>query len=525
MQGVWSRKSQVRSAVVAVVVVTTGLLGAPAQAHTGRYTPGAPGIGDPYFPLAGNGGYDVRHYDLQVRYDPPTDVLTGTATISARATQNLSRFDLDFVGMRLRSLTVNGKPATWMRNGQELVVTPARGIPKHSVFRVVARYDGVPVPFVIHITPTFSIPSGFLHTDDGAVIAGQPDVAASWFPVNDHPLDKATYDFTITAPAGLQVLANGRQVGHPSTRGNWTTHRWRAPDPMASYLATMAIGKFDVRSYRTNSGLRVVDAVDPDLTAEETAIANGSLGRQGEIVDYLSSVFGRYPWRDLGGIVPDYPDLFFALETQTRPVYSRYFFTDPVAGDLVVVHELAHQWYGDSVALARWQDIWLNEGFATYAEWLWLGHDGIAPTQQVAQDVYDSIPADDPFWDLVIGDPGPVQLFDNPVYLRGGMTLEALRRTVGDRAFFTILRSWATRNANGHGTTPEFIALAERVSGRQLDALFDTWLFSPGKPTTLGQASAAAAAVAAPTTETTTASASKKLVERMRQLGKRPALK
>ena len=129
MQGLWSRKSQVRSAVVAVVVVTTGLLGAPAQAETGRYTPGAPGIGDPYFPLAGNGGYDVRHYDLRVRYDPPTDVLTGTATISARATQNLSRFDLDFVGMRLRSLTVNGRPASWMRNGQELVVTPARGIP------------------------------------------------------------------------------------------------------------------------------------------------------------------------------------------------------------------------------------------------------------------------------------------------------------------------------------------------------------------------------------------------------------
>lgn len=298
---------------------------------------------------------------------------------------------------------------------------------------------------------------------------------------------------------------------------------------MASYLATMAIGKFDVRKYRTASGLRVVDAVDPDLTAEETAIANGSLARQGEIVDYLGSVFGRYPWRDLGGIVSDYPDLFFALETQTRPVYSRYFFTDPIAGDGVVVHELAHQWYGDSVALARWQDIWLNEGFATYSEWLWLGHDGIAPTQQVAQDVYDGIPADDPFWDLVIGDPGPVQLFDNPVYQRGGLTLEALRRTVGDRAFFTTLRRWATKNANGHGTTPEFVALAERMSGRQLDALFEAWLFSSGKPATSGQAAAATTAAGAGTAAPVTARASKELVRRLlrahQHRDKRPALK
>jgi Peptidase family M1 domain len=214
------------------------------------------------------------------------------------------------------------------------------------------------------------------------------------------------------------------------------------------------------------------------------ATAEASFARQPEIIDFESSVFGPYPFSAAGGIVDDV-DVGFALENQTRPIYSKLFFTDPVSGDFVVVHELAHQWYGDSLAVARWQHIWLNEGFATYAEWLWAEREGFATVQQIFDDLY-SIPAEDEFWSLTIGDPGPESLFAFPVYGRGAMTLQQLRLVVGDDDFFRILRRWATSRRGGNVTTPQFIQLAERISGQQLDALFDAWLFTGEKPALLG---------------------------------------
>ena len=246
-------------------------------------------------------------------------------------------------------------------------------------------------------------------TPDGATVAGQPEVAAGWFPVNDHPLDKAAYSFDVTVPTGYEVVANGF-LKDTDTRGGMTTYEWDAREPMASYLATIDIGQWDVDTWRTESGLPVYDAVDSAITGGLREVIDSSLSRQGEILDVLAERFGPYPFSTVGAIVDNQDDLFFALETQTRPVYSKYFWFDgegnPTNGDFVVVHELAHQWFGDDVALARWQDIWLNEGFATYAEWLWAEYEGFATPQETFQATYDGIPADDPFWDLVIGDPG-----------------------------------------------------------------------------------------------------------------------
>jgi aminopeptidase N len=481
--------------LLAMTLLVTAL--APAGASTGsgggggRFRPGAPGVGDAYFPLYGNGGYDVRHYLLKVSYDPPTDRLVGVATISARATQDLSRFNLDFVGLAVRSITVDGRPATWSRTEHELTVTPAHGLWKGRRFTVVVRYDGVPVTQQLVLGPGFTIEAGFIHTDDGAIVAGQPEVAASWFPVNDHPIDKASYTFVVTAPADLQVVANGRLLGrkrHGATR----TWRWDAPEPMASYLATVDIGRFDTHRYRTGDGLWMYDALDPDLFSQPATgdpgspsfgeIAQGSLARQEEILHFLEHRFSRYPFSTGGGIVDDYDNLLFALETQTRPVYSKYFFTSPASGDSVVVHELAHQWFGDSVALAAWKHIWLNEGFAQYAEWMWAEEEGLGTAQEQFDAVYQGIPAGDPFWSVVIGDPGPELLFDNAVYFRGAMAVHALRTEVGDRDFFRILHAWTTRKAGGNGTIPQFIRLAERISGQQLDDLFRVWLFTGSKP-------------------------------------------
>jgi aminopeptidase N len=521
-----------RTAIAAAVFAAATLLTtAPAPAGeaggTGRCHAGAPGVGDDYYPLYGNGGYDVRHYLLKVSYDPPTDRLAGVATISSRATENLCRFNLDFQGMTVRSVLVDGRRARWTRSADhELTVTPRHPLRKGERFTTVVRYDGVPRTQQIIVGPDFSIEAGFMHTDDGAVVAGQPEVAANWFPVNDHPTDKAAYTFVVTVPAGLEAVANGRLVGH-RTHGRSSTWVWNAREPMASYLATATIGQFDLRRYRTPDGLRMYDAFDPDLFGEAVdpqdpasptfgEIAQGSLDRQGEVLHFLESQFGPYPFSTGGGVVDDYDNLRFALENQTRSIYSKFFFTNPVRGDSVVVHENAHQWFGDSVALAEWKHIWLNEGFATYAEWLWSEDQGLGTTQEIFDATYNGIPADDPFWDVVIGDPGVELLFHDAVYVRGAMTLQTLRNQVGDRDFFRILRAWAARKAGGNGTTAQFVALAERLSGQQLDELFSTWLFTAGKP-----ALAPAAAAAATADRTPPAAAS--LLERMSKGGLRSA--
>ena len=457
--------------VVAALTVTTGPAAAIANRahHRPRsFHPGAPGIGDRYFPRYGNGGYDVAHYGLDVRYDPSSDRLTGVATIRARATENLSRFDLDLKGLVVRSVTVDRRGAAWVRFGDELVITPQRGLRARARFTVTVRYDGVP-------TNSGLSGGGFFHTDDGAIVAGEPEVAATWFPVNDHPLDKASYTFRVTVPNGLGVVANGLPAGQ-STRNGWTTHLWQARAEMASYLATIDIGKWNVRTYRTRSGLPIIDAVDPDVGAT----ADASLAREGEMLDVLQQAFGRYPFETAGAIVDDLP-LAYALETQTRPLIPGYLFTLKL-GDIFLVHELAHQWFGDNVAVARWQDIWLNEGFATYAEWLWTEHIGAKTVRQSFEEAYALIPPTDSFWRLDIGDPGPLHLFDPPVYNRGAMTLEALRFKVGDTAFFHILRAWAATRSGGNGTTPQFIALAERISHQPLGELFHVWLSTPVKP-------------------------------------------
>jgi aminopeptidase N len=464
------------------------LCGAPAAALAGAdddddgrpaCVAGSPGVGDSYYPGYGNGGYDVRAYDLEVDYDPATERLDGEADIEATATADLCSLNLDLVGLDVERVEVDGRRARWVRFGQELVVTPRRPLREGRRFEVEVRYGGVPQEFVL---PGTIARTGFMTTPDGANVVGQPEVAAAWFPVNDHPLDKATYDFEVTVPDGYEVVANGflRDVDHG--RGS-TTWEWEAREPMASYLATIDIGQWDVRRWTTSSGIPVYDAVDSAITGPLRASIDWSLARQGEILDVLGEAFGPYPFSTVGAIVDNQDDLFFALETQTRPVYSKLFWAGgQLGGDAVVVHELAHQWFGDDVALGRWQDIWLNEGFATYAEWLWAEHEGFGTPREALETLHAEIPADDPIWSVVIGDPGVANLFDNAVYVRGAMTLQALRDEVGDDRFWRIIRTWAADHSGGNVTTPEFIALAEQVAGRELDDLFATWLFTAGKP-------------------------------------------
>ncbi|WBB79241.1 M1 family metallopeptidase [Micromonospora sp. WMMD882] len=445
-------------------------LSTTASPNVRRFSPGQPGVGDPYFPTYGNGGYDVREYAVKVRYDPASDLLSGVVGLRATATADLSRFNLDLAGLTVRAVTVDGEPATHARDGDELTVTPAAGLPAGNGFAVEIRYDGKPTPLDNALLGA----GGFRHTPDGAVALGQPESASSWFPVNDHPSDKATYDIEVTVPDGVTALSNGAPVGRSSS-GGWTTWRWAERTPMASYLSTLVIGDYRV-STGEHRGRPVVTAVSERLPK---GAADASMAATVEVADYLESVFGPYPSGAYGGVVISDNRITYALETQSRPVYSAGFFR---AGEntSVVAHELAHQWFGNSVSITRWQDIWLNEGLATYAEWLWVEHRGGKTAQRSFDDAYAGSPAG--VWRTPPGDPGVAELFGDSVYQRGAMTVHALRVTIGDDAFFRFLRTWATEKRDGNATTDEFVATAEQVSGRQLDDLFDAWLFGAERP-------------------------------------------
>jgi aminopeptidase N len=451
--------------------IATTLLTATASAAPAA---GAPGVGDPYYPYAGNGGYDVSHYDVRLTYQPATDELSGTTTILAKATQDLSRFDLDF-GLHVNSVLVNNVPATFHadpnENG-ELVVTPAKALNKNQSLTVVVNYADTPSKVVIDGYTAWK------KTPDGALAVDEPQNSQWWFPANDHPTDKATYDISVEVPDNVSALSNGTLVRTTKQRAGWTRWNWRSTQPQATYLATLEVGAFEVNQSTTPDGKPFVTAYDP-AAGESVDAAKASVERTPEIDAFLATQFGPYPFEAQGGVVST--GLNFALEAQTRPVYGASFFRSG-SNTSVVAHENAHQWFGDAVSLGRWSDIWLNEGFASYAEYLWSEHEGEGTPAELAQYVYDSHPADDALWQVLPGDPGVANQFDDAVYDRGALTLQALRTAVGDDAFFTILKTWVAQHKGGDARIQQFIALAEQVSGKPLQDLFTTWLFTKGKP-------------------------------------------
>jgi len=493
------RRTGVSSGLTIALVVVGLVAGCSAVAAAARYTAGAAGAGDAYFPFAGNGGYDVAHYDLDLTYTPPDPTpaplvgeLAGVATIDLVATQDLDRFNLDLRGMDVQAVTIGGTPAAevpvpvpgatvedaayWQVQDDgarvwELTVQPRPKIKKGQSTQVVVTYGGA----TTRPTDIEGALYGWVTTRDGAMVVGEPDGSMTWYPVSDHPTDKATYDFEITVPEGKVAVANGLPAGGPITENGWTTWFWAAPDAQASYLTTASVGDYELRVGATPDGLPIIDAVDDALTPANSATTDASLALQADMIDFLEDAFVPYPFNSFGSIVDD-DTVGYALETQTRPVYSR------VARESTVVHELAHQWFGNAVSPERWQDIWLNEGWATYVEWLWSEHTG-GDSAQVNFDAIMAIPADDPFWDLVIADPGPLGLFLSGIYDRGAATLHALRIKIGDDAFYAGAREWLERFDDATGTTEDFESVYEEVSGQDLGSFFDVWVRTPTKPT------------------------------------------
>jgi hypothetical protein len=459
------------------------------------YTPGARTLGDSLFTTIGNGGYDATHYDLDLSY---TSVLVGqlrgVATIDATATQNLSEFSLDFQSFAVSRVAVDGRLAAFEFDyeGSKLIVTPPAGIKDGTAFTVQVSYRGVPA---LVIDPDGSSEGWVADPAYGATALGEPMGSQGWFPCNNIPTDKATYDISVTTASDFQSVSNGvlesqtsDDAGTARTDDDTTTYDWVSERPMASYLATVSIGRFDT------SGSDLSDPARPLYIYVDRSFTNGPAmiaeqQRVPGILDFYADYYGvPYPFEAAGGIVPR-TDVGYALETQTKPTYA----TGSTDGDpgpdiATIAHENAHQWFGNLVTLARWRDIWLNEGITEFSSWVWAQEeDGGPTTAQLFDDFYANLP--DGAWSVAPADPltaGDIFDFD-AMYVRGAATMAAIRQVFGDTpylgedAFRAMMRSWLTDHAFGNVTTEQFVELvkaADPTRAARWSEFLDQWLYT-----------------------------------------------
>ncbi|GAA4551134.1 M1 family metallopeptidase [Amycolatopsis samaneae] len=450
-----------RSSLTAGAVLACMMLGV-SVASAGV---GSDGIGDPYWPQDGNGGYRVSDYDVKVGYDPAKpDELTGDTTVSATATEALDRFDLDFTrAFDISSVTVNGTAVQgFSRAGEhELVVTPSRQIPRGARFDVRVVYSGT------------NSGAWFKPETGGMLLVGEPHSATRWYPSNDHPSDKATFRLTATVPEGWTVVGNGRQ-GPITTEGGKTTFRWHEDKPLATWTAVLAIAKFTMVRAALSNGTPVISAYAPG--AEAAARKYGD--RVPEIIDFLSTRFGKYPFSSAGGIYFN-EKIGMGLETQSRPIYPGTDLPDVVPE--LIVHEQAHQWFGDNVTGKQWRDICVAECFASYATWMWYEAKEGKDLDAKYRDIVAANRDKPEFWHIPLYDPG-AERYLSAVYRTGPLMLHALRRTVGDDAFDRTLHAWQQQHAGGNASWPEFEALAQHISGRDLRGFFQAWTRSTTIP-------------------------------------------
>ncbi|NPC43448.1 M1 family metallopeptidase [Nocardioides sp. zg-1230] len=460
------------AALATVLAAGLGVgVGSTTTAHAAAApVDGASGIGDPYWPLDGNGGIDVTSYEIRNRYAFASKGLSGRTRVELTATSDLRSFSLDFL-LDVSKVTVDGAPAQFTKTDgdHELRITPAGPLAAGTDHAVVVTYDDYPADH------SYAGEFNWLANRREVITMNEPHMAPWWFPANDHPLDKAKVDVRIRVPNGREVISNGelkgRRVGKRSTQ--W---HWRADEPMVPYLAFFAAGDFAIDKGR-HRGLPWLVAVSERLGERDQAASMRLMRKTPKVVAGLEKDLGDYPFSVVGGITTGL-NPGFALENQTRPTYPAV----GASATSLVVHELAHQWFGDDIAVERWSDIWLNEGFATFMEWRWTETHGGRSAAAILRSYYDNVAATSDFWQVVVGDPGADKVFDAAVYGRGAMTLQALRNRVGDRVFWQVVRTWLREQRGGNGSTAEFEELAARVSGQDLGAFFDAWLRAPAKP-------------------------------------------
>ena len=494
------------------------LLAAPATAAADSpWQAGARTLGDPLLPQIGNGGYDALHYDIDLAIDRPANTFTSaTTTMTAMATENLDELSLDFQDLAVVSVQVNGKPVKFeqvastpelpgdVTQPMKLVVQPRPKLRAGRTFTVRVDYSGAqpqvftdPDESIEGWIPACYTPAGGTRTCDSFFVVGEPMGSQAWFPSNNHPSDKATFDTTLTVQTGDTALGVGELDGDPADNGDGTTTwRWSEDDPTATYLVTASNGAFDysessMTEALTGRTLPLYTAIDPSATTTQRANIDTALARTGGIMNFYADRYGPYPFDSNGAVAERSTGIGYALEVQGKSHYAGNN-NGPSVSQGTLAHEIAHQWFGNSATLEDWNDVWFNEGWAQWSATAWsfaVGNSTISTAQFFATN-YASGP--ETKWAIApaVLDGDPANLFRTfPTYTRGAMTLEGYRQIVGDERFFAFARTLQSRFAHGNVSTPEFIAVAKERSGLAgaelalLDTYFRQWLYGTTKPT------------------------------------------
>ncbi|PPJ12921.1 peptidase M1 [Nocardia nova] len=428
---------------------------------------------DDYLPQNGNRGYRVSRYELDLMYKVAANRLTGRATITAVTTAVQPRFALDLSQtLSVAKVFVNGaKPAKYTHTRGKLTITPARQVPPGAALSIVVHYGGTPKPVR---GPWGEV--GWEELTDGVLVASQPNGAASWFPCDDHPSSKASYRISITTDSPYHALANGVLTAR-TTKSSQTTWVYEQSEPMASYLATIQIGPY--RAHRIDAGRLTKVPMTAVLPPRLRTAFDHDFARQPQMMAEFERRFGPYPFPGYTVVVTD-DELEIPIEAQGLSIFGANHCDGQRGAERLIAHELAHQWFGNSLTVRQWRDIWLHEGFACYAEWIWSQTGGGPSADQLARAARQNLARS--AQDLVIGDPGPASMFDDRVYKRGALTLHALRLRLGDDAFFSLLRDWTARHRYGTVAAEDFIDLAGHYSPAPLRELWDSWLYRAALP-------------------------------------------
>ncbi|MBC7633193.1 M1 family metallopeptidase [Aeromicrobium sp.] len=416
-----------------------------------------------YVPGHGDLAYDVISYELDLTYVLEGNRLSGKATIVVEAREHLERVELDLFGLRVSKITVDrAQPAKHSRRDDKLLIRFRTVLREGERCTIVVTYAGSPRPM-----PGLDGDAGWEELEDGVIVASQPHGAPSWFPCNDRPSNKAIYRIQLSVPSDYTVVANGVLTSRRRRAGT-TTWVFEEAAPMATYLATVQVGRYITTTDET-SGV-AVNAVHPP---GDSGRCSRAFGRQTEMMSLFISRFGPYPFAEYTAVITA-DELEIPLEAQGVSIFGSNFLTEEWEAQRLIAHEMSHQWFGNSLTLSHWRDIWLHEGFACYAEWLWSEASGGDTAQQQAEEHWKKL-SDLP-QDMVLADPGPDLLFDDRVYKRGALALHALRLTVGDGMFFTVLQEWTAKHAHGSVTTDQFVDLVDQHSSTSTDELFRSWL-------------------------------------------------
>lgn len=426
---------------------------------------------DPYLPANGNFGYRVSRYELDLDYKVASNRLSGTATITAVTLASLQTFTLDLADtMTVGKVSVNGRrPAQFSTAAGKLRIRLSAALPPGAAMSIVVRYGGTPRP----IRSTWG-DVGFEELSNGALVAGQPNGSPSWFPCDDHPSAKASYRIQISTDSPYRAVSNGELVAR-RVRAAHTVWTFEQPEPTSTYLATLQIGMYS--QHRLPKTPVPMHAVLPDRLRTNF---DHDFGRQPQMMKLFIKLFGPYPLAAGYTVVVTDDDLEIPLEAQGVSIFGANHCDGTRDHERLIAHELAHQWFGNSVTARRWRDIWLHEGFACYAEWLWSEHSGGQSAEKWARHYHHKLAAAPQ--DLLLADPGPADMFDDRVYKRGALTLHALRGVIGDDRFFALLRDWTTRHRHGTVVTDDFTGLAANYAEVPLRPLWDAWLHSTALP-------------------------------------------